>query len=129
MERIHRWIGSPTSEIRGDDMDKLWKQAERRIAGLLGARRVPVTGRHKSTLVEGETDCDLIREESPQFLVEVKNRKGMPKYLQEWLAQSKGTLPRILVWHRTESRYESSLVLLTLEDFRSLLKLSASQDT
>ena len=110
-------------------MDKLWKQAERRIARLLGARRVPVTGRHKSTLGEGETDCDLIREESPQFLVEVKNRKGMPKYLQEWLAQSKGTLPRILVWHRIESRYESSLVLLTLEDFRSLLNLSASQDT
>lgn len=110
-------------------MDKLWKQAERRIAALLGARRIPVTGRHKSTLSVGETDCDLIREAAPQFLVEVKNRKGIPQYLQGWLAQSKGALPRILVWHRTESRYESSLVLLTLEDFRALLNLSASQDT
>jgi hypothetical protein len=110
-------------------MDKLWKQAERRIAGMLGARRIPVTGRHKSALAEGETDCDLIRELPPRFLVEVKNRKAMPKYLQQWLDQSKGSLPRILVWHRIDSRYESSLVLLTLEDFRSLLNLAASQDT
>jgi hypothetical protein len=96
---------------------KSWKQAERRVAGLLGGHRVPVSGRGR-----GYTP-DI---EHPTLSIEVKSRKKIPAWLEDALRQAEastkdGQLP-IIVLHEDGQRYSSSLVVLRLEDFSKFLK-------
>ena len=52
---------------------KDWKQAERRIAKLLGGRRIPITGRQRGDVPDIEHDA---------LSIEVKSRKALPAWLR-----------------------------------------------
>lgn len=87
-----------------------WKRAERRIAQLVGGRRVPVTGRR------GQPDVA-----HPWLAVEVKTRERLPRWLVAALAQARGAassdqLP-VAVLHERGMRYRDALVVLRLGDF------------
>lgn len=50
-----------------------WKDAERKIAKLLGGERIPITGRARGSVPDVITDV---------FAVEVKTRKRIPEWLK-----------------------------------------------
>ncbi len=100
-------------------MDKTWKQAERRIAGLLGGARVPLLGR------EG---CDL---DHPVLFVEVKHRKSIAGSLwNEFLAQilagaqEAGETERVpaIALHRPGDDYENTLICFRAGDYDRLVQ-------
>ena len=95
---------------------KDWKQAERRVAELLGGKRVPVSGR-------GRGDAPDVATAS--LTVEVKSRKRLPRWIKDALAQAEASaqtpqLP-IVVLHEDGRRYADSLVVLRLADFKRRL--------
>ncbi len=91
-----------------------WKAAERRIAELLGAKRVPVSGRARG---------DAPDVTSPWLSVEVKHwTRGIPAYLEDAMRQAEASanpeqLP-LAVLHVVGQQYERSFVVLRLSDFR-----------
>lgn len=91
--------------------DKLWKQAERRIASLLGGERVPVTGRRRG---------DAPDIEHAQFAVEVKHRQSLPSWLMDAMNQADECNPgdkiSVVILHEKGKNYGESLVLLRLSD-------------
>jgi hypothetical protein len=92
--------------------DKRWKATERRIAALLGGRRVPVSGR-------GRGDQPEIAH--PWLSLEVKDRATLPLWLLDALAQAEASatpaqLP-VAVLHRAGDRHDQALVVLRLADF------------
>lgn len=92
--------------------DKTWKQAERRIAGLLGGRRVPVTGRARG-------DAPDIAH--PWLSIEVKHRAHLPSWLMDAMQQAAAAanldqLP-IVVLHQAGMPYRGSVMMIRLEDF------------
>ncbi len=96
---------------------KDWKQAERRIAKLLGGRRIPITGRQRGDVPDIEHDA---------LSIEVKSRKALPAWLlgslnQAQAASKNGKVP-VVVLHQDRAPYAESLVVLRLEDFTSYLK-------
>ncbi len=96
---------------------KDWKQAERRIAKLLGGRRIPITGRQRGDVPDIEHDA---------LSIEVKSRKALPAWLlgalsQAQAASKKGKVP-VVVLHQDHTPYTESLVVLTLSDFADYLK-------
>jgi hypothetical protein len=96
---------------------KDWKQAERRIAKLLGGRRIPVTGRQRGDVPDIEHDA---------LSIEVKSRKALPAWLLGALSQAQaasknGKVP-VVVLHQDRAPYAESLVVLRLEDFAGYLK-------
>ena len=96
---------------------KDWKQAERRIAKLLGGRRIPVTGRQRGDVPDIEHDT---------LSIEVKSRKALPAWLlgalnQAQAASKNGKVP-VGVLHQDRAPYAESLVMLRLEDFAGYLK-------
>ena len=96
---------------------KDWKACERRIAELLGGRRVPVTGRQRG-------DAPDIEHEA--LSIEVKSRKSLPAWLMGALRQAQtasknGKMP-VVVLHQDHTPYTESLVLLRLSDFVDYLK-------
>jgi len=92
--------------------DKRWKATERRIAALLGGRRVPVSGR-------GRGDAPDIAH--PWLSLEVKDRATLPAWLLDALDQAEGAaIPAQLpaaVLHRAGDRHDAALVVLRLSDF------------
>ena len=88
--------------------DRVWKQAERRIAHLLGGERTGPTGTPKPDIV------------ADWLVVEVKHRKRLPKWLKGALAQAQAhardRLP-ICVLHECGGRYLDCLVVIGLGDF------------
>jgi hypothetical protein len=93
-----------------------WKQAERRIAEILGGRRIPVSGR-------GRGDAPDI--EHPTLSVEVKARASFPAWLEDALRQAElsaveGRIP-IAVLHPDRRRYSEALVVLRLAQFAELI--------
>ena len=89
--------------------EKSWKAAERKVAGLLGGRRVPVSGRQR-----GATP-DIAHE---VYSVEVKTRRTLPAWLEDAMRQAEasakdGQLP-VAVLHQTGRRYRDALVLVRL---------------
>jgi hypothetical protein len=91
---------------------KDWKQAERRIAKLLGGRRIPITGRQRGDVPDIEHDA---------LSIEVKSRKSLPAWLlgalnQAQAASKNGKVP-VVVLHQDRAPYAESLVVLRLEDF------------
>ena len=100
---------------------KDWKQAERRIAELLGGKRVPVSGRTRG-------DCPDV--ENPTLSIECKSRKKLPAWIEDAMKQAEasakdGRLP-VVVLHQDRAPYAESLVLLRLDDFAEYLKEGAS---
>jgi hypothetical protein len=91
--------------------EKCWKRAERRVAEILGGRRVPVSGRQR-----GATP-DVAHE---VLSVEVKTRKTLPAWIQDAMKQAEacakeGQVP-VTVLHQHGQRYRDSLVLMRLGD-------------
>ena len=96
---------------------KDWKQAERRVARLLGGWRVPVTGRQRGDAPDISHD---------RFSIEVKSRRKLPAWLEDAMRQAEasakdGQLP-IAVLHQDGRKYRDSLVVLRLRDFAGYLK-------
>jgi hypothetical protein len=92
--------------------DKRWKATERRIAALVGGRRVPVSGR-------GRGDQPDIAH--PWLSLEVKDRATLPAWLLDALDQAErsataGQLP-VAVLHRAGDRHDHALVVLRLGAF------------
>ncbi len=92
--------------------DKRWKATERRIAALLGGRRVPVSGR-------GRGDQPDIAH--PWLSLEVKDRATLPNWLLDALDQAEASatpaqLP-VAVLHRAGDRHDQALLVLRLSDF------------
>ena len=96
---------------------KDWKACERKVAALLGGRRIPVSGR-------GRGDNPDIHHEL--FSIEVKSRKTIPAWLEDAMRQAEafardGRLP-VVVLHQDRTPYAESLVVLRLEDFAGYLE-------
>lgn len=92
--------------------DKRWKATERKIAALLGGRRVPVSGR-------GRGDQPDIAH--PWLSLEVKDRATLPAWLLDALDQAERSatpaqLP-VAVLHRAGDRHDAALMVLRLADF------------
>ena len=92
--------------------DKRWKATERKIAALLGGRRVPVSGRGRGA------QPDIAH---PWLALEVKDRAVLPLWLLDALAQAEASattaqLP-VAVLHRAGDRHDQALVVLRLADF------------
>lgn len=96
---------------------KDWKACERKVAALLGGRRIPVSGR-------GRGDNPDIHHEL--FSIEVKSRKTIPAWLEDAMRQAEasvkdGRLP-VVVLHQDRTPYAESLVVLRLDNFAGYLK-------
>lgn len=89
--------------------DATWKNCERKIADLLGGKRVGPTGTPQPDVVS-------------KFLVaEVKHRASLPRWLFDAVAQAREQrdiqrMP-IVVLHQKGQRYDHSLVVVRLDDF------------
>ena len=96
---------------------KAWKACERKVAALLGGRRIPVSGR-------GCGDNPDIHHEL--FSIEVKSRKKPPAWRDNAMRQAevsvKGKRLPVVVLHQDWAPYAESLVVLRLEDFAGYLK-------
>jgi hypothetical protein len=96
-----------------------WKQAERRIASILGGRRIPVSGR-------GRGDNPDIQH--PTLSVEVKARATFPAWLEDALRQSElsatdGKTPAVVL-HGDRKPYRAALVVCWLSEFAELVEAS-----
>lgn len=97
--------------------EKGWKRAERRIAGILGGERVPVSGR-------GRGDSPDV--EHPVLSIEVKSRKSVPAWIRDALDQAEassftaGRIP-VAVLHEQGKPYAEDLVVMNLGDLARLL--------
>jgi len=94
-----------------------WKQAERRIAAILGGRRIPVSGR-------GRGDNPDI--EHPALSVEVKARARFPVWLEDALKQAElsaldGKTPAVVL-HPDRRPYRDALVVCRLSEFAELVR-------
>jgi hypothetical protein len=92
--------------------DKRWKATARRIAALVGGRRVPVSGR-------GRGDQPDIAH--PWLSLEVKDRATLPAWLLDALDQAEASatpaqLP-VAVLHRVGDRHDHALIVLRLGGF------------
>ena len=95
--------------------DKPWKATERHVAGLIGGKRVPVSGR-------GRGDSPDIAH--PWLSIEVKHRRALPQWLDEALDQAAAAsgggerLP-VAILHEAGERHGRDVVLVRLADFRA----------
>ena len=100
---------------------KDWKACERKVAALLGGRRIPVSGR-------GRGDNPDIHHEL--FSIEVKSRKTIPAWLEDAMRQAEASVKdgrlAVVVLHQDRTPYAESLVVLRLEDFAGYLKKGES---
>ena len=94
-----------------------WKQAERRVAAILGGRRIPVSGRGRGD------NPDL---EHPALSVEVKARASFPAWLESALRQAEASAPEgktpVAVLHPDRRPYRDALVVLRLSEFAELVR-------
>ena len=96
---------------------KDWKACERRVAELLGGRRVPVSGRQR-----GDTP-DVIHE---WLSIEVKSRQRLPSWLEEAMKQAEASAkdrqPPVVVLHQDGKKYRDALGVCRLSRFANLMK-------
>jgi hypothetical protein len=93
------------------------KACERRVAELLGGRRIPVSGR-----VRGY--CPDV--EHPTLSIECKSRKKLPAWIEDAMKQAEasvngGSLP-VVVLHQDRVPCAESLIVLRLDDFAGYLR-------
>ena len=91
---------------------KDWKtcDCERKVAALLGGRRIPVSGR-------GRGDSPDIQH---NFLsIEVKSRKKLPTWIEDAIKQAEacaqGDQLPLVVLHQDSQRYQDALVVMRLK--------------
>lgn len=94
-----------------------WKQAERRIAQILGGQRVPVSGRPRG---------DAPDIEHPILSIEVKSRKSIPAWIENALEQAEaasrdGKTPAVVL-HQDGKKYRDALVVCRLSEFANLVE-------
>jgi hypothetical protein len=92
--------------------DKRWKATERRIAALVGGRRVPVSGRGRGD----QPDIAHL-----WLALEVKERATLPAWLLDALDEAEASatpaqLP-VEVLHRVGDRHDHGLIVLRLGAF------------
>ena len=94
--------------------DKTWKHTERKVAGLLGGKRVPITGRQRGDVPDVAHDW---------LSVEVKHRRTVPDWLLDAMAQAvaavRGEQLPVAVLHQHGQAHGDDLVVLRLADFRA----------
>lgn len=89
-----------------------WKATERRLARLLGGKRIPINGRRGP---------DIAHE---VLSVEVKERASVPAWLETALEQAaSGKGIPLVVLHKKGWRSENDLVLMRLDSLLKLLDL------
>lgn len=96
--------------------DTRWKAFERRIAVLLGTRRIAVTG-----------ERDGADFETPMFCFQAKKRKTFPGYVAEWLdlIHGKGATRTpakigVVILQRPRGADLDALVIVSLRDWLDL---------
>ena len=99
---------------------KDWKACERKVAALLGGRRIPVSGRGRGDNPDIHHDL---------FSIEVKSRKTIPVWLEDAMRQAEVSakdecLP-VVVLHQDHAPYAKSLIMLRLNDFADYLKVES----
>lgn len=96
--------------------DKTWKKAERKIAGLLGGVRVPVTGRGRGDMPDVLHDV---------FSIEIKHREALPDWILDAMRQAeasrRGNQIPIAILHQKGMAYEDSLTVVRLSFIMDLL--------
>jgi hypothetical protein len=94
-----------------------WKACERRVAELLGDRRVPVSGRTRG-------DCPDI--EHPTLSIECRSRTKLPAWIEDAMnqaeASARGRQLPVVVLHEDRAPCAQSLVVARLQDFADHLK-------
>ncbi len=93
--------------------ERAWKRTEREIAGVLGGKRVPITGRSRG---------DVPDVAHFWLSVEVKSRRTLPAWLLDAVSQARAAaaehqLP-VAILHEQGARHNSDLVVMRLSDFR-----------
>jgi hypothetical protein len=92
-----------------------WKAVERKIAELLGGRRVPITGRQRGDAPDIQHDF---------FSIEVKHRQSLPGWILEGMEQAKMSNPGdkypLVVLHQKGMKFTESLAILELRDIIKL---------
>ncbi len=97
--------------------EKGWKRTERRIAELLGVKRVPVSGRTRGDVPDVAHDL---------LSIEVKSRRRLPAWIEDALRQAEasaedGQLP-VVVLHQDGKKYRDALIMCRLSRFANLTK-------
>jgi hypothetical protein len=95
---------------------KDWKSCERKVAALLGGKRIPVSGRTRG-------DAPDILHSS--LSIEVKSRKKLPGWIEDAMQQAEdsaknGQLPAVVL-HQVGCKYRDSLVVCRLGNFAEYL--------
>ena len=93
---------------------KGWKGCERKVAALLGGKRVPVSGR-------GRGHSPDIHHE--RLSIEVKSRKKLPAWIEDAIKQAEACaqdrqLP-LVVLHQDGQRYQEALIVMRLKNVLS----------
>lgn len=94
-----------------------WKNTERRVAKIIGGKRVPVTGRARGDVPDIEHEV---------FAVEVKHWRVMPKRVVAALAQAEAargvnsTKIPVAVIHGAGDELRDAIVVMRLHDFADL---------
>lgn len=92
-----------------------WKAVERKVAGLLGGRRVPVSGRQRGDSPDVEHDF---------YSIEVKHREALPEWIIDAMRQAEasktGDKMPLVVLHSKGMKYEDSLAIVKLSDLITL---------
>lgn len=90
-----------------------WKKAERRVAGILGGKRVPITGRTRGSTPDVEHSW---------LSIEVKHWAKLPGWILDALAQAeasvRGNQLPVAILHEKGKRYDDSLIVMRLSEFK-----------
>lgn len=94
-----------------------WKAVERRLATLLGGKRVPVSGRQRG---------DSPDIEHKTLSLEIKHRKTIPAWIHDAIDQARksstnGKLP-VVILHESNARHDNDAVVIPLREFVEWLK-------
>lgn len=87
--------------------EKYWKYVERKVARIIGGKRIPAAGEKLPDVV------------SDFLVVEVKSRKALPRWIVEALASAQGKaksdqFPAAVLWEYGES---DGILVCSLRDF------------
>jgi len=103
--------------------DRPWKSTERHVAGIIGGKRVPVSGRARG---------DVPDIAHPWLCPEIKHRKRLPAWILDAMSQARAAarldqLP-VAILHEAGRRHDDNLVLVRLGDFREWFGPEVSDD-
>ena len=94
--------------------EKTWKRTERKIAALLGGKRVPITGRQRG---------DVPDVAHAWLSIEVKHRRTVPEWLLDAMAQAvaavRGEQLPVAILHQHGTPHCEDLIVIRLADFRA----------